>query len=68
MSEPATHIVESTAETVRSGYLDPEAPSVATITSGDVVRYPNAWTHWGNEAVYGRPTPTRHSRISLGKK
>jgi acetamidase/formamidase len=47
------HIVESTKETIRSGFMDPTAPPVATVASGDVVHYPNTWTHWGNEAVYG---------------
>jgi acetamidase/formamidase len=58
------HTVESTSETVRSGFLDPTAAPVATIASGDVVSYPNTWTHWGNEAVYGMTfaerEPLRH--------
>jgi hypothetical protein len=58
------HTVESTPETVRSGFLDPTAPPAATIASGDVVSYPNTWTHWGNEAVYGMTfaerEPLRH--------
>jgi acetamidase/formamidase len=58
------HTVESTTETVRSGYLDPSAPPVATIDPGDVVSYPNTWTHWGNEAVFGMTfaerEPLRH--------
>ena len=32
-----THVVESTADTVRSGYLDPAAKPVATVASGDTV-------------------------------
>lgn len=56
--------VESTPETVRSGFLDPTAPPVAAVQSGDVVSYPNTWTHWGNEAVYGMTfadrEPLRH--------
>lgn len=56
--------VASTLETIRSGYLDPTAPPVATITSGEVVTYPDTWTHWGNEAVYGmtfaQREPLRH--------
>ena len=28
-------------------------PPVATISSGDVVDYPNTWFHWGNEATFG---------------
>jgi hypothetical protein len=59
-----THIVESTAETIRSGYVDPAAPPVAAIDSGDVVRYPDTWTHWGNEATFGMTfadrEPLRH--------
>jgi len=50
---PAEHTAESTAETIRSGYLDPTAPAVAIIRSGDSVVFPNTWTHWGNEARYG---------------
>jgi acetamidase/formamidase len=38
-----THIVESTQETVRSGYLDPAAKPVAVIQPGDIVRYPIGW-------------------------
>jgi hypothetical protein len=49
----STHVVESTPDTVRSGYLDPAAAPVATITPGDTVRYPHTWTHWGNEATFG---------------
>jgi acetamidase/formamidase len=59
-----THTVQSTKETVRSGYLDPAAPPVAVIASGDTVSYPRTWTHWGNEAVFGMSfadrEPLRH--------
>jgi acetamidase/formamidase len=59
-----TYTVESTHDTIRSGYLDPAAPAVAQIASGDIVSYPNTWTHWGNEAVYGMSfaerEPLRH--------
>jgi len=59
-----THTVESTTDTVRSGYMDPAAPPVASIASGDVVSYPNTWTHWGNEATFGMTfadrEPLRH--------
>jgi acetamidase/formamidase len=61
---PATHTVESKPETVRSGYLDPAARPVAEVAPGDTVRYPNTWTHWGNEAVFGMSfadrEPLRH--------
>src|SRR5580704_16578078 len=56
--------VESTPETVRSGYLDPAAKPVAVIQPGDTVRYPNTWTHWDNEAKFGMSfadrEPLRH--------
>jgi acetamidase/formamidase len=61
---PARHTVESTSETVRSGFLDPAARPVASIVSGDTVSYPNTWTHWGNEAKFGMTfadrEPLRH--------
>ena len=60
----STHTVESTPDTVRSGYLDPAAKPVATIMPGDTVRYPSTWTHWGNEATFGMSfadrEPLRH--------
>jgi acetamidase/formamidase len=59
-----THVFESTSETIRSGYLDPTAPPVVKIASGDLVSYPDTWTHWGNEATYGMTfaerEPLRH--------
>jgi acetamidase/formamidase len=59
-----THTVHSTTETIRSGFLDPTAPPVATIASGDVVDYPDTWFHWGNEATFGMTfadrEPLRH--------
>jgi len=58
------HTVESTTQTVRSGFLDPAAPAVASVQPGDVVSYPNTWTHWGNEATFGMTfaerEPLRH--------
>jgi acetamidase/formamidase len=62
MTEP--HVVRSTAETIRSGYLDPTAAPVVSINSGDRVSFPDTWTHWGNEAVFGMTfaerEPLRH--------
>ena len=61
---PSTHTVDSTAQTVRSGYLDPAAKPAATVAPGDTVRYPNTWTHWGNEPKFGMSfadrEPLRH--------
>jgi acetamidase/formamidase len=64
VSPTKVHIVESTTDTVRSGFLDPTALPVATIHSDDIVSYPNTWTHWGNEATFGMSfeerEPLRH--------
>jgi hypothetical protein len=61
----STHTVESTPDTVRSGYLDPAAKPVATISPGDTVRYPNTWTHWGNEAkIWRHAGPGRRAWVS----
>ena len=61
---PETHTVPSTTSTVRSGYLDPTAPPVASIDSGDRVSFQSTWTHWGDEAVFGMTfaerEPLRH--------
>jgi acetamidase/formamidase len=58
------HIVESTTQTVRSGFLDPTASAVASVQPADVVSYPDTWTHWGNEATFGMTfaerEPLRH--------
>lgn len=48
-----THVLPSTKETVSSGVLDPARGAAVTVESGDVVHYPNTWTHWGNEAKFG---------------
>jgi acetamidase/formamidase len=47
------HTLPSTPETVRVGTMDPAAPIVLTIQSGDVVDYPNTWVNWANEAREG---------------
>ncbi len=51
--EPVLHVLESTADTVSSGVLDPSRPPVLTIDPGDIVSYRNTWTQWGNQAVFG---------------
>jgi acetamidase/formamidase len=48
-----TVTLPSTRETVSSGVLDPSRAAAVTVDSGDVVHYPDTWTHWGNEAKYG---------------
>src|SRR5580658_3991599 len=58
------HTIASTKETIRSGFLDPSAAPAATVHTGDVVSFPNTWTHWGNEAKFGMSfaerEPLRH--------
>ena len=48
-----THVLRCSAETVRVGILDPNAPPAVVIESGDVVHYPDTWLNWGNEPRYG---------------
>ena len=50
---PATHVLESTPDSVSSGVLDPGRSAALTIESGDVVSYPNTWTQWANRATFG---------------
>ncbi|MHC5250128.1 acetamidase/formamidase family protein [Enterococcus sp. LJL90] len=56
--------IPSTPETVRVGYLDPTAATIAEVASGTTVSYVNTWTHWGNGATYGmnfaEREPLRH--------
>lgn len=47
------HVLPSTPQTVRVGVMDPAAPSVLEVESGDVVHYPNTWVNWANEAKLG---------------
>jgi acetamidase/formamidase len=51
--EGRTHVLESTTDTVSNGVFDPSRAAAVTIDPGDIVRYPNTWTMWGNEAKYG---------------
>jgi acetamidase/formamidase len=47
------HIVESTKDTVRLGVFDATLPPVLTIDSGDVLSFPNTWSHFLNEMQPG---------------
>src|ERR1700678_1978404 len=53
MQEPRTHVLESTADSISAGTLDPSRPAALTIDSGDIVSCPNTWTQWGNQARFG---------------
>jgi acetamidase/formamidase len=47
------HTVASTAQTVRLGVFDSTLPNILEIESGDVVVYPNTWSHFLNRAQPG---------------
>jgi acetamidase/formamidase len=49
------HVVESTRETVRLGVFDATLPPILTIEPGDLVRFPNTWSHFMNELQPGVP-------------
>ena len=49
------HTVESTKETVRLGVFDATLPPILTIDSGDIVSYPNTWSHFLNAMEPGVP-------------
>ena len=69
LADPAADLDQAQAERAQlevgvASLHEPAAPAVARIASGDLVSYPNTWTHWGNEAVYGMSfaehEPLRH--------
>jgi acetamidase/formamidase len=43
-----THTVPSTKQTVKLGVFDATAAPILTVDSGDVISYPNTWTHFLN--------------------
>ena len=47
------HTVASTSQTVRLGVFDATLPNIAEVDSGDVVVYPNTWSHFLNRAQPG---------------
>jgi acetamidase/formamidase len=47
------HVVPSTSETVRLGIFDSDLPPVLEIDSGDVVVYPDTWSHFLNRLQPG---------------
>jgi acetamidase/formamidase len=49
------HVVDSTKETVRLGVFDTTLPPILTIESGDLVRFPDTWSHFLNEMQPGVP-------------
>jgi len=54
-SQGHVHTVPSTKETVRLGVLDTNLPPILTIDSGDVISFPDTWSHFLNEMQPGVP-------------
>jgi acetamidase/formamidase len=52
------HVVPSTRETVRLGVFDANLPPILTIDSGDIVSFPDTWSHFLNEMQPGVPVDT----------
>jgi hypothetical protein len=49
------HVVDSNKETVRLGVFDATLAPIMTIDSGDLVSFPNTWSHFMNELQPGVP-------------
>src|SRR5205823_4192010 len=45
--------VESTKETVQLGVFDETLAPILTVESGDIISYPNTWSHFLNEMQPG---------------
>jgi acetamidase/formamidase len=57
-SEGRVHVVPSTKETVKLGVYDTTAPPILTIDSGDIISFPDTWSHFLNEMQPGVPVDT----------
>jgi len=63
--EGRVHVVPSTKETVKLGVYDTTLPPVLTIDSGDIISFPDTWSHFLNEMQPGVPIDTlAHLRVS----
>jgi acetamidase/formamidase len=49
------HVVESSKKTVRLGVFDTTLPPILTIESGDLLSYPDTWSHFLNGLEPGVP-------------
>jgi acetamidase/formamidase len=52
------HVVPSIKETVQLGVYDTNLPPILTIDSGDVISFPDTWSHFMNELQPGVPIDT----------
>src|SRR6516225_3516257 len=51
--EGRVHVVRSTQETVKLGVFDTNLPPILTIDSGDIISFPDTWSHFLNEMQPG---------------
>ena len=51
--EGRVHVVPSTKETVQLGVYDTNLPPILTIDSGDLISFPDTWSHFLNELQPG---------------
>jgi len=56
--EGRVHVVPSTKETVKLGVFDTNLPPILTIDSGDIISFPDTWSHFLNEMQPGVPVDT----------
>lgn len=56
--EGRVHVVPSTKETVKLGVYDTTLPPILTIDSGDIISFPDTWSHFLNEMQPGVPIDT----------
>jgi acetamidase/formamidase len=56
--EGRVHVVPSTKETVKLGVYDTTLPPILTINSGDIISFPDTWSHFLNEMQPGVPIDT----------
>ncbi|WP_407180471.1 acetamidase/formamidase family protein [Bradyrhizobium sp. STM 3562] len=52
------HVVPSTKETVRLGVFDANLAPILTIDSGEIISFPDTWSHFLNEMQPGVPIDT----------
>jgi acetamidase/formamidase len=52
------HVVASTKETVKLGVFDTTLPPILTIDSGDIISFPDTWSHFLNQMQPGVPVDT----------
>jgi acetamidase/formamidase len=49
------HVVSSTKETVKLGVFDTTLPPILTVDSGDIISFPDTWSHFLNQMQPGVP-------------